>query len=385
MFVGEKLTDIRVLHGYSRNELANVLNVTEQSIWQYENGYATPGIETMNKIKQLFKVKTKFFYNEKPIGEIVKEEGIAYRSTEKNSIKKTRSEAVYLRFMNYLVDYIEEFVEYPENLITLLRDRAINKIIKEGHLSDELIKQLALDAREVLGLNNCDNQNLMFLMEKNGAYVIERTLNVETDAYSAWVNDHRPYIVLGNSKKSAVRRNFDLAHELGHLIMHYKVNILDLNRQEYERIEKEANLFASNFLLPEEQFLNDLKIIKRKSNPDSYIELKEKWHVSIAALAYRGYQLNELTYQQYRYFNGLLNKKQYKIREPLDDQISIVKPGKIRNSLKYIFENKLSDLEEIHRYSSFETEFISSLLNIEEEFFFDYLIKPRIFHFEKKA
>ncbi|MGG0914699.1 XRE family transcriptional regulator [Bacillus velezensis] len=385
MFVGEKLTDIRVLHGYSRNELANILNVTEQSIWQFENGYATPGIETMNKIKQLFKVRTKFFYNENPIGEVVKEEGIAYRSTEKNSIKKTRTEAVYLRFMNYLVDYIEEFVEYPENLITQLRDKAIDKIICEGHLSDELIKRIALNARKALGVNNQDNRNLLFLMEKNGVYIIERTLNVETDAYSAWLNKNRPYIVLGNSKKSAVRRNFDLAHELGHLLMHYKINILDLNRHEYERLEREANLFASNFLLPEEHFLNDLETITRKSNPISYIELKEKWHVSIAALALRGYQLNKLTYQQYRYFNGLLNKYKYKIREPLDDKIPIVKPGKIRNSLKFIFENKLSDLQSLHQYSLFETELLSDLFNIEEEFFLDYSIQPLLYNFEKKA
>ncbi|MEI4453700.1 ImmA/IrrE family metallo-endopeptidase [Bacillus amyloliquefaciens] len=385
MFVGEKLTDIRVLHGYSRNELANILNVTEQSIWQFENGYATPGIETMNKIKQLFKVRTKFFYNENPIGEVVKEEGIAYRSTEKNSIKKTRTEAVYLRFMNYLVDYIEEFVEYPENLITQLRDKAIDKIICEGHLSDELIKRIALNARKALGVNNQDNRNLLFLMEKNGVYIIERTLNVETDAYSAWLNKNRPYIVLGNSKKSAVRRNFDLAHELGHLLMHYKINILDLNRHEYERLEREANLFASNFLLPEEHFLNDLETITRKSNPISYIELKEKWHVSIAALALRGYQLNKLTYQQYRYFNGLLNKYKYKIREPLDDKIPIVKPGKIRNSLKFIFENKLSDLQSLHQYSLFETELLSDLFNIEQEFFLDYSIQPLLYNFEKKA
>ncbi|WP_412096400.1 helix-turn-helix domain-containing protein, partial [Bacillus licheniformis] len=54
MFVGEKLTDIRVLHGYSRNELATILGVSEQSVWQYENGYATPGIQTMNNLREIF-------------------------------------------------------------------------------------------------------------------------------------------------------------------------------------------------------------------------------------------------------------------------------------------------------------------------------------------
>ncbi|WFO45981.1 XRE family transcriptional regulator [Bacillus pumilus] len=385
MFVGEKLTDIRVLHGYSRNELAIALDVTEQAVWQFENGYATPGIETMSKIKQLFNVKNLFFYNDSSIGEIVKEEGIAYRSSEKNNIKRTKTEAVYLRFINYLMEYIEEFVEYPDNLILKLRDYAINKIIVEGQVNEKLIKEIAIETRNILGLNNQDNKNLLFLLEKSGLFIVERDLSVKTDAYSSWVNNDRPIIVLSNFKKSSVRRNFDLAHELGHLLLHYKMNILELTTAEYEKVEREANLFASSFLLPEELFLNDMKSVRRKSNPNSYIELKEKWHVSIAALAYRAYQLNLLSYQQYRYFNGLLNKYGYRIQEPLDDTIPIIRPGKLRNSLKYIFENNLSNLNDFQKYTYFETKLISRLFGIEDEFFAKYSVEPKIYNFKKRA
>ena len=57
MFVGEKLTDIRLLHGYSRNELAKLVDVSEQSIWQYENNYNGPRLEVVNRFKDLFNVK----------------------------------------------------------------------------------------------------------------------------------------------------------------------------------------------------------------------------------------------------------------------------------------------------------------------------------------
>ncbi|SFX28373.1 Zn-dependent peptidase ImmA, M78 family [Bacillus altitudinis] len=385
MFVGEKLTDIRVLHGYSRNELAIALDVTEQAVWQFENGYATPGIETMSKIKQLFNVKNLFFYNDSSIGETVKEEGIAYRSSEKNNAKRTKTEAVYLRFINYLMEYIEDFVEYPDNLILKLRDYTINQIIEEGQVTERLIKEIAIETRNILGLNNQDNKNLLFLLEKNGLFIVERDLSVKTDAYSSWLNNNRPIIVLSNFKKSSVRRNFDLAHELGHLLLHYKINILELTTTEYEKIESEANLFAANFLLPEDLFLNDMKSVKRKSNPNSYIELKEKWHVSIAALAYRAYQLNLLSYQQYRYFNGLLNKHGYRVQEPLDDTIPIIRPGKLRNSLRYIFENNLSDLNDFQKHTSFEIKLISKLFGIEEEFFSKYSVQPKIYNFKKRV
>ncbi|RIX73429.1 helix-turn-helix transcriptional regulator, partial [Staphylococcus aureus] len=36
MFKGESLKYIRTLHGMSRKELAQKINVTEQMIWQYE-------------------------------------------------------------------------------------------------------------------------------------------------------------------------------------------------------------------------------------------------------------------------------------------------------------------------------------------------------------
>ncbi len=39
------------------------------------------------------------------------------------------------------------------------------------------------------------------------------------DAFSVWY-DAKPYIFLSSDKGSNVRTRFDMAHELGHLIMH---------------------------------------------------------------------------------------------------------------------------------------------------------------------
>ena len=69
------------------------------------------------------------------------------------------------------------------------------------------------------------------------------------------------------------RRNFTLAHELGHLFLHqyflkaYKGNLLDyeerlaaqLPDEIVERMEKQANLFASYLLMPQRLFLNAVK------------------------------------------------------------------------------------------------------------------------------
>ncbi|MGV8982353.1 ImmA/IrrE family metallo-endopeptidase [Clostridium sp.] len=43
-----------------------------------------------------------------------------------------------------------------------------------------------------------------------------------------------------------VKRNFDAAHELGHIILHSKLsNIKELSNEEFKKLEVEANSFAS--------------------------------------------------------------------------------------------------------------------------------------------
>lgn len=121
--------------------------------------------------------------------------------------------------------------------------------------------------------------------------------------------------------------NFDLAHELGHLLLHYKVEFNILDKQTYKKMEDEANYFASEFLLPEDEFRKDCSNIIKVSNPDSYIDLKMKWIVSLQAMAMRANKLEILTHQQFRYFFMSTNKKGYRKLEPLDNDILLFEKG----------------------------------------------------------
>ncbi|MCG9844064.1 ImmA/IrrE family metallo-endopeptidase, partial [Staphylococcus argenteus] len=75
-----------------------------------------------------------------------------------------------------------------------------------------------------------------------------------------------------------------------------------LSSEEYKTIEHEADIFASEFLLPEEAFKKDFDQMTKKSNPDYLAVLKEKWYVSIQAIAMRAYYLGLMSSTQYRYF-----------------------------------------------------------------------------------
>ena len=130
MFIGENLTNLRILHGYSRKQLSDMLGVTEQAIWQYENNYTSPKVKIVNDLKSIFDVKSKYFYNKDMLNRYFKKENIpvmniAYRSKVINVISKTQTEAKHVEFLDSFVNYLTVKVTHPTQKIIRLRNRVI--------------------------------------------------------------------------------------------------------------------------------------------------------------------------------------------------------------------------------------------------------------------
>lgn len=62
MFIGENLKNLRILYGYSQSRLAELADMKERDIWQFENGYKKPEFNEINKLKSIFHVKSTYFY-----------------------------------------------------------------------------------------------------------------------------------------------------------------------------------------------------------------------------------------------------------------------------------------------------------------------------------
>ena len=378
MFIGKSLTNIRILNELSRSQLAEKLGITEQAVWQYENGYVSPKLEVVNKMKTLFKVKAAYFFREDLLEnnqpENIRIERIAYRSESINSAMKTQSELMHVKFLDAFIKKIGKKIKYPKNEILSLRKQVLEYLNSNQDVERKLqIRYIANLARKHINLSDDNNKNLLFHLEKSGVFIFEKSIGETIDAYSLWSEDDIPYIVLGNIKKSAARRNFDLAHELGHLLLHYKTEFNMLDKTSYKIKEDEAHLFASEFLMPMKAFTEDVSKINKVSNPDAYRELKEKWLVSLQAMAMRARNLELITHQQFRYFFMSINKNGYRKEEPLDAILSIEKPMKVRSILQLILEKKIIDLEQLTEELKVDIKFIASITGIEEDFFVKYL------------
>lgn len=372
MFFGEKLTELRELNGLSRKELAARLNVSEQAVWQYENESTIPRIEVLNKVRELFSVDTKFLFSEAFLHQAASEETVAYRSKDRESRKKAKLELTYISYVDYYISFFEKFLITPDSTITALRQKTTEMLRSNPDQSmDQSITQTANLARKFLKLRH--NKDLMYTLEMSGIYIVEKNLGPEIDAYSTITDDGRPFIILGNIKKSAVRRNFDLAHELGHLLLHTAIDMETLTKQEHKQIEQQANQFASVFLLPEAEFKRDFAELPRHSNPDYYIEMKHKYMVSLVALEYRAYKLGLITYQENRYFFGQLHKKNYQTLEPLDDQIPPVRPGRVKSLIQLLFDKCIISISDLESEFYITPLFLTNLFGLDKGFFDHYM------------
>jgi Zn-dependent peptidase ImmA (M78 family)/DNA-binding Xre family transcriptional regulator len=149
------------------------------------------------------------------------------------------------------------------------------------------------------------------------------------------------------------RTRFSLAHEIGHVVMHRIMS---------EDGEKEADTFASEFLMPEVDVRGQLA---KLTIPKAAI-LKTHWRVSIAALIRRGRDLGVITDSVYRRLYTEMTQAGYKTEEP--------------NPLTAEGPTVLSDLVRVHLEDhAYSTKQLANLLLTTEHNLFAQYLPERTF------
>lgn len=139
--------------------------------------------------------------------------------------------------------------------------------------------------------------NLGELIRKEGISVINYPF--EDDISGVLVIEEDNVTIGVNKKSSNVRKRFTLAHELGHFKLHtqkskmFMDNVFFRKKSEgytskEEKIEKEANYFAANILMPEHLVRKEIAELKCDLHDDATIaSLANKFEVSSSAMTFR--------------------------------------------------------------------------------------------------
>jgi Zn-dependent peptidase ImmA (M78 family) len=129
------------------------------------------------------------------------------------------------------------------------------------------------------------------------------------DAYS-FDSRLRPVVLLNPVKRDYYRQRFDVAHELGHLVMH-------TDAEPGGRIaEDQAHRFAAELLLPAAEIRDLLPPAMNAAAWQLLARLKEQWGTSIQALLYRARRLGVLSDVSYRNAMTTLTTRGWRRNEP---------------------------------------------------------------------
>lgn len=358
-FNPERLRRARLARGLNKKELAERTGISRQMISNYELGKTIPGGKNLLSIVKVLDFPHHFFTTETKRFHA----GATFFRSQSAATKKSRDmQGIRLEFQKEIYDFLSQYVDFPPLTFPDSLMKSVNDI------SDEDIEQKAKELRHLWGIaDDLPISNLIETAEVHGVIIVEANMSDNTlDAVSEFIED-RAFIMLTDNSESAVRRRFNVAHELGHLLLHGDIeSIYDYTPQELKKIEAQANYFASCFLLPSQGFTDSLL----STNLEFYIEMKNYWKVSMQAMIMRTYQLEFINEDQKLYLFKRIAAKKWKKQEPLDDEIPLEVPSLYRKVLELIVENGvLTKSYLIHQFSLPKDELEKSFgMNLDEDF-----------------
>jgi Zn-dependent peptidase ImmA (M78 family)/DNA-binding XRE family transcriptional regulator len=333
MMNGLRLKQVRELLGLTQNELALQLDVAQATVAYLEGGYLQPSQELLSNICECTGFPQSFFeqveITEFPYGSLL------YRSRSTvDASEKTRASR-YGQFM----------FEVAEKLSRKFKPRYFT--FSKGRIDAITAARIA---RSNLGYTpDRPIDDLIYELEKNGVYIFKSPeLFPKVDAFSVWAgHDNKKPVIVITGDAPVDRTRWSVAHEFGHLILH---STLFGDLQEFER---EADLFASELLLPEETMV---RIIVEPFTLARAIKIRTEWKVSVQAIIKRSHDLHLISDNTYKSLFVQLSQQKKKLQSLFSSEIPEL-PRSLRVMAEAIYTKKIN-----YRQFSKDTDFPVHLL-----------------------
>jgi Zn-dependent peptidase ImmA (M78 family)/transcriptional regulator with XRE-family HTH domain len=336
-FVKERLKQARESRALTLVAIADLIGVTSAAISHYEKGDHAPRHELLEKLAERLNLPASFFLKADPIS---RESARLFFRSMSSATKQARTRAVRrYEWLIEMVDYLGEYFDFPSaNLPQFETPDDFRQI------DSRMIEVLAQETRDHWQLGTGPIGDVIRTLESNGIIVTSGPLASEhLDAFSEYDDSGRPFVFLNSEKGIRVRSRFDCAHELGHLILHRRVDKKVLSRAvDFKLLEDQAHFFGSAFLMPTVQFTSELWA----PTLDGFRALKSRWDVSIAAMIYRSKSLKLINEEETKRLWINLNRRGWREHEPLDDLPS-EQPQVLSNCFKTLVDEGIKSKDQI--------------------------------------
>ncbi|MDE2935658.1 MAG: XRE family transcriptional regulator [Chloroflexota bacterium] len=284
----------RQARGLSQTELASRMQIGQGTVSRFETSQSGIGEELIDNLSEALKVSTRLFEMDwSPIG---------LGLHEFHHRKRRRASAKALL-------QIHATITIQWHQLNLLQEGGLDEAARfpylpiSGHYPTPAA--VADEIRAHWNLPPGPVDNLVHAVERGGGLVILCDFGTsDVDGLSVWLHPSPPVFWL-NRLIPPDRARWTLAHELGHVVMHTG----EFGNPE---IEREADQFAAQFLLPDHSIRNELVGLTPMQLPG----LKREWRVSMQALIMRARDLGLISNRKKQRLFMELSRAGYRLREP---------------------------------------------------------------------
>lgn len=270
---GERLRDARVIQRLKAQDVAESANLTPDRYSRFEHDpSSTVAIERAHALARAVDFPVQFLAA--PPITPVQRGSLLFRAKK----SMTRGEGDQLAAWGRLIG---DLIQQAQGRSVILPDLRLPRL-PNGTSPVEA----AAATRKAFGLDHEQPiTHLTRVLERNGVYVAALDFSTELhakhhDAFSTWVGPVFDWPLIAVRAVSAWERTrLSIAHEIGHLVMHYVRRDGDLEAEAFE--------FAAELLMPRSAL--------RESWPGqatlmSLMPLKRKWGMSLSALIEHGFR-----------------------------------------------------------------------------------------------
>lgn len=270
----------------TQKDLAAETGVAQAAISRIENGTKDAlSQEEIQSIARTLGFPVSFFYEQEPLYRTpLSLHGAAFR---KKAAVPVKDQDAVVALANHYVFQLRRMLDAVdlEPQYKLLQFEVISDRSSVSEHADA-VSSAAEAARKIRASWELDDGPILALVryiEATGVLVVEGNFeDADIDGITLRPPGMKPVIVL-NGARPADRKRFSLAHEFGHVVLH---------PFPYDAMEKEANEFAAELLMPSSGIIPDLRrglTLPRLGN------LKIKWRVAMSALIYRARSLGAIS------------------------------------------------------------------------------------------
>jgi len=356
-FESERLSQILAARRLSQAQLASLVGVSPATVSKWRSGNQAPERETLERLAGVVNVTPEWF-TRAPSAKVSLP---LFRS---NASAHVAARAMLEARMEWAQDValaLSEFVDYP----------ALNLPTRQFKEPDEItpdeIELAASECRDLWRIGRTAVPDLALAIEGAGVVLIREETGIsQIEGLSAWSDAlGRPLVLLSADKDNGYRSRFDLAHELGHLILHRFIP-RPTERDRHKQLEQQAHRFAGAFLLPAETFANE---VRTPVTLDDLLLLKRRWGVSVAAIVMRLRALKILDEEAAQSLFKRRSARWGAKSEPGDGDRPPERPRLLRRTIDLLVEENVMPLDSIPRHIGLAAHDIEMLAGLSEGYF----------------